>query len=62
MVKRTVRAHVFVENADLGTDHRGKRYCARCPLAEDHQIHDMPEQAAEVTQVEARKLGERDGD
>lgn len=63
MAMRRVRAHVFVVNPDLGADHKGQRYCAHCPLGEHHDIHTMPEQHADVTAAEARRLGEReDGD
>ena len=61
MAKRTALAvHVFVANPDLGTDHNGQRYCARCPLRENHDVHQMPEQPAAVTEAERRLLGERE--
>jgi hypothetical protein len=56
---RRVRTHVFQENPDLGTDHKGQRFCACCPLPEGHDIHDLPEQPAHVAAAEARRLGER---
>jgi hypothetical protein len=47
------------DDPDLGTDHNGGRYCRRCPLPEGHSVHTMPKQSREVSEVESRRLGER---
>lgn len=63
MGKRAVQpgaVHTFLANPDLGTDHKGQRYCRRCPLPEGHDIHQLPEQHADISVAEARRLGERD--
>lgn len=63
MAKRTaLDVHVFVADPTLGTDHRGRKYCRRCPLPEGHKVHTMPGQSREVSEVESRKLGERNED
>jgi hypothetical protein len=62
MVMRRVRTHVFQENSDLGTDHKGQRFCACCSLPEGHDIHTLEPQAVDVTEHEARRLGERNGE
>lgn len=59
MVMRRVRAHIFRHNPDLGTDHSGQRFCADCPLGENHDIHTLDPQPVEVSEHEARRLGER---
>lgn len=49
--------HVFVADDTATWD--GKAGCARCPLPERHEIHQMPEQTQEQTDHEARRIGER---
>jgi hypothetical protein len=59
MVKRRVRVHVFVPNSDLGTDHKGQRFCAHCPLPEGHSSHTMPETSQAARDRDAAVLGEK---
>jgi hypothetical protein len=58
-VKRRIAVHPMVPDPGLGTDHKGRRYCASCGLGEDHEVHQVPQQSAEVAEVEARRLGEK---
>jgi hypothetical protein len=59
---RALRRHVFQPGTDVPPDHNGQRYGSCCPLGEHHEIHDLPEQDAAVTQAELRRLGERGGE
>lgn len=60
MAKRRYRVHAFRHNTDLGTDHNGKRFCADCPLVEDHPVHDLPETTQAARDRDASILGEKE--
>lgn len=57
---RKVRVHAYVADPAMPADHRGDRPCL-CGVAKGNERHDLPQQPAEVTEAEARRLGERDG-
>lgn len=63
MANRRVRTHHYQEDPVTAVNHRGEKTCGVCYLPRRNAIHNLPEQPAEVTAAEARRLGEReDGD
>lgn len=52
--------HFFVEDPTVRPDAHGRRYC-RCGLPEQSERHQLPPMTADQHDVEARRLGEREG-
>jgi hypothetical protein len=60
-VTRRVKACVFAADPTVPADSQGRRYCT-CGALEQHERHSLPLMTEEQHDVEARRLGERQGD
>jgi hypothetical protein len=57
----SMRVHVFQPD-DSATDWRGTPTCADCHMPKANRAHTLPPVPKDVTEAEARRLGEHEGD
>ena len=59
MKPKSLPTHLYV--ADGVCDPYTREAACTCGLPRKHPRHDLPEQSADVAEVEARRLGEKSG-
>jgi len=57
--KTKVRTHAFLRDPVADDPWSHEQYCVACGLPKKHESHAIPEQSAEVIDLDERRTGER---
>jgi hypothetical protein len=58
---RVMARHLPLRDTGIPTDTSGHWWCT-CGLPAGHPVHDLPDTPDDITQAEARRYGEHDGE